>query len=283
MKRVIFLLGLCLCVGFVAIAQDVEEDFNAAYANKRGVYLLPQAGSFAIGIDARPFLEYLGSFFSDVNLPPSFGDQTIYGKYFLEDNRAIRGRLTLNMYNDVSKGQVSDDTKSNPDEYLIDIQRYSLADITLGAGYEFRRGYGRVQGFYGGEFMLGYRGGKSKYEYGNKFTIDNTTPTTYDFDYGYAYNVPVRPVEDKFGKRFSVGVGAFAGVEYFFAPQMSVGGELNVNLWLRATGQGQLTSEKWNATIDDRDTQISKSGNWNAFRLGFDSYPSGRIFLMFHF
>jgi hypothetical protein len=64
------------------VAQNVDEINNAAYVNKRGVYLLPQAGDFALGVDATPFLEYLGNLFSGSYDAPMFGGGSIYGKYF---------------------------------------------------------------------------------------------------------------------------------------------------------------------------------------------------------
>ena len=304
MKRKMFLFGLCLCIGFSAMAQ-ADDDFSAAFANKRGVYLLPQAGDFALGIDATPLLRYMGNFFSSsFNPAPLFNGvdgvnvQTIYGKYFLEDNRAIRARLSIGMSNYADKYAVPDDEAiadailagetPGADLYtkLTDIQRGSYTGVELGVGYEFRRGNGRVQGFYGGEVFLGYEGGKTKYEYANGITEDNKTPSRYNYSYTEIINgISCRVTEDKAGKTIYAGLGAFAGVEYFFAPQMSIGGEFGLGFRFTSNGQSTMTGEGWDSSIGstgDLTTQSQKGTGWG-YDMRLDTYPSGRITLMFHF
>lgn len=285
MKTIIISIGLCM-LGFVTMAQDVDEEFNAAYVNKRGVYLLPQAGDFALGVDATPFLNYLGNIFSSSNEAPSLGKQmTIYGKYFLEDNRALRARLNLNVSNSVDKRFVSDDRKveDDPEATVIDVQRLSYSDVNLGIGYEFRRGNGRVQGFYGGELLLGYGSEKRKYDYGNRMTEDGASYTNFN---GNRISNIERVTQMKTGNSFSVGLGAFLGAEYFFAPQMSLGCEFTLGLNFRADGQGKTTVEKWNSDENDAQIQTIKSKNGdrgNAHQFELLTRSSASIFLMFHF
>jgi len=284
MKTLIISIGLCL-VGLVTMAQNVDEVNNAAYVNKRGVYLLPQAGDFALGIDATPFLDYLGNIFSG-SYAPYFGAESIYGKYFLEDNRALRARLTLGLSNISSKGVLPDDDGS-VGATVMDIRHASKATVELGVGLEFRRGRGRVQGFYGGEVFLGFGGGNGKYDYGNRMTSSNPDPTTFDFDSWLGSYAPetIRPTKYKDGITFNAGIGGFIGVEYFVAPQMSIGGELTLGLGFKTTGQGKTTYEKWD-TIDDEKiirTYSSEEYRPEAFSISFYTYPKASIFLMFHF
>jgi len=267
MKKIVILIGLCL-VGFATMAQNVDEVNNAAYVSKRGVYLLPQAGDFALGIDASPFLRYLGNFFSNNGFEdaPNLWDQTtIYGKYFLEDNRAIRAKFSLGMFNEVNKGPGSND-----------VERISESNLGMGIGYEFRRGNGRVQGFFGGEALLGYGGGKRKFEYA-RMTEDD---------------VDERLIEVKYGKTFSMGAGAFTGVEYFFAPQMSLGCELGLGLLFSATGKSKETYEYWDDDRSRTRTETAKTSSWDFNARTFNggaifrdnaTYASVSIFLMFHF
>ena len=291
MKKVIFLLSLCLCVGFSAMAQDDDDDgLDAAYFNKRGVYLLPQAGDFALGIDASPFLRYLGNFFSsNDNRAPNFNgvNQMIYGKYFLEDDRALRVRLGLNLYNNAQMGVVENDeaVASDPlNRYarVNDIFKESSSEVQLGIGYEFRRGSGRVQGFYGGEILLGYGFGKDKYEYANPMTALNQRPSSYDFN-GNIWG-PMRVTEKNYGHGFSAGLGGFAGVEYFFAPQMSIGGELILGVIVNRQGQSETTTERWNTSLDSVETQTRRDiGNQWTVQNIMAGNIGGRVFLMFHF
>ena len=291
MKRTMFLISLCLCIAFSAMAQNVEEEYSAAYATKRGVYLLPQAGDFALGVDANPFLRYVGNIFTSAeNRAPRFRgvDYTLYGKYFLKDNRALRARLTLDVSNETCKGDVPNDEVADEDPMarLTDIQRKSSAGFNLGVGYEFRRGNGRVQGFWGGEVSFGYSGGKTTYDYANLMTEDNQVPSTYYFDSNY-YDPPygsmrVRTTEDKWGNQISFGLGGFVGVEYFFAPQISLGGQIGLGFGFITNGQNQTTTERWG----DEDLILETSKNqysWLAQSINLRSYTSGSIFLMFHF
>ena len=303
MKRKMFLFSLCLCICFSAMAQ-ADDDFSAAFANKRGVYLLPQAGDFALGIDATPVLRYMGNFFSSsLNPAPQFNgvngvNQTIFGKYFLQDNRAIRGRLTIGMSNYVDKYAVPDDEAiadeiaagNTPDPYLYtkltDIKRESNTFAELGIGYEFRRGNGRVQGFFGGEVFAGIEVGKTKYEYANP--IEDTTPWTWPWPSmmsagytDYINGILCRVTENKAGRISYAGLGAFAGVEYFFAPQMSIGGEFGLGFSFSYSGQNKVTGEGWDSAGDV--TTQSKQGTGWGTEMQLNTYPSGRITLMFHF
>jgi len=282
MKTVIISIGLCL-VGFATMAQNVDEVNNAAYVNKRGVYLLPQAGDFALGVDATPFLEYLGNIFSG-SFAPYFGAESIYGKYFLEDNRALRARLTLGLSNTTNKGVVPDDDAPSGAK-LTDIQHVSKANVELGVGIEFRRGHGRVQGFYGAEVFLGFGGGNGKYDYGNRMTSTNPLPTIYDFDLLAYGPQPIRPTKYKEGITFNAGLGAFIGAEYFFAPKISIGGELGLGLGFKASGQGKTTYERWDVVDDEKVVKTYGSEEYrpDATSIGFLTYPKASIFLMFHF
>ena len=289
--RKMFLLSISLCLAFSAMAQNVDE-YSAAYANKRGVYLLPQAGDFALGVDATPFLRYMGNIFtSGTNVPPFFNgvngfEQTIYGKYFLQDNRAIRARLSVNVLSSTDKGAVRNDVVFLDDGTTLinrfDSQSKSGAKIELGAGYEFRRGHGRVQGFWGGEVAIGFGSAKEKYEYGNRMNDENPTPSTFDFENKIYKPEAIRPIELKSGNAIFFGLGAFAGVEYFFAPQMSLGGEVGLGFRLETTGQGQVTSERWDP-VDERVIEKGKSSYWPDKSMEFSSRAYGRICLMFHF
>jgi hypothetical protein len=293
MKKIVFLFSLCLCVGFPVMAQDVDEEgIDAAYFSKRGVYLLPQAGDFALGIDATPFLGYLGNFFSRSNHAPDFNglDQMIYGKYFLEDDRALRLRLGLSVFNSANKGVVPNDFElaNNPlnaNASVVDIHKRSSTEVTLGLGYEIRRGKGRVQGYYGGEVLLGFESGKNLYEYANPFTNVNQVPSSYDFNgntwWSHSYS---RATEEKYGNRFSAGLLGLVGVEYFFAPQMSIGGELGLGFLYSIQGQSERTFESWNSSADKVQIQSDRWDDWNAQSAGAYTHSyGGRIFLMFHF
>lgn len=293
MKKIVVSF-FCLCIGFAASAQDVTEQTERnPRLTKNGYRYLPVKGDYAIGIGANPFLEYLGNMFtSGSNSAPLFNgvDNTIYGKYFLENNRAIRAKLRLNILNDKYKGTVANDTElaNNPlnvNATIVDVKSISTQDIELSVGYEFRRGHGRVQGFYGGELGLGYTGGKATFDYGNPMTSLNQRPSTTDFNTNTQGNPSSRDIEVRYGKAFNMRAAAFVGVEYFFAPQISMGGELNLGLRYSILGQTESKVEYFDAASGKIQTAEWRSRNSNdlAFSVGLETVTSGSIFLLFHF
>jgi hypothetical protein len=208
-------------------------------------------------VDAAPFLTYLGGFFSlsGATAPEFKGvNQGIYGKYFLEDDRAIRAKLKLNIFSSSDKQSVRNDeaAATTPEATTIDTRKTNVTDVSLAVGYEFRRGRGRVQGFYGGELLLGLDRESKTYSYGNPMTLANPTPTsTTDFMNPNNPNNPniigtpaTRPLESKGGMNFKAGLGGFVGVEYFIAKQLSLGGEFTLGLNFSVLGQNEVTSQR---------------------------------------
>lgn len=295
MKKLIFSLGLCFCMGFMAMAQESTEqatskDNDPAFTSRRGVPLLPKAGDFAIGIDATPFLNYVGNMFNQSNgiSAPSFDgvDLMIYGKYFVEDNVAIRAKLYLNTGSDVIKGVVQNDAEvaNNPLNSLatvIDVMKAKSTNVELRVGYEFRRGRGRIQGFYGGEVGVGYGSGKYVYEYANPMTAVNSNPSSFDFNGNVAS--PERATETKLGNSFSGTIAAFAGVEFFIAPQLSIGGEFNLGLTYASQSQSESTVEYWDGSKVATQSARALGSSWPASSTSFATKPTGTLFLMFHF
>ena len=285
MKKVIFSIGLCLCVGFSAMAQ-VDETADPALVNKRGVSILPKAGDFALGISTDPFFNYMGNFFGKSNTntyKPTFtNDFGIHGKYFLQDDRAIRVGLNLGLGSSKSIGTVADNTTT--DKFGEDELKRNATNVDLFVGYEIRRGRGRVQGFYGGGVNVGFGSDKETYSYYNSFSSTTPAPTTTtNFSTGASSPQSSRTTEWKSGAEFSVGLGGFVGVEYFFAPQMSLGGEFGLGLGFSNRGKGKTITEYWDA-VDSRvrtNETEARNGNTGNFTFGTDS--SASIFLTFYF
>lgn len=293
MRKIIISAVLCLGMFIPTIAQEATQ--NNAVVNKRGVAILPQAGDFALGIDATPFLEYFGNAFNQsggFNPAPYFSgvNNTIYGKYFLEDNRAIRAKLHLNFTQDKYKQTIKDDyavlvDPTNSLATAIDTRKQSTNWADLTVGYEFRRGKGRLQAFYGGEVMLGFGKQNNSFEYGNPLTESNQNPTTHSFA-GYGNTAPAkgyRVTDIKGGATFGVGLGGFVGIEYFFAPQISIGGEFSLGFDYYTRGQNETISEGYLGNgIKEYEYRSRAEGN-TAFSTGVSTRTQGAIFLMFHF
>ncbi|MFV0553616.1 MAG: hypothetical protein ACK5LR_02820 [Mangrovibacterium sp.] len=201
----------------LTLGVQAQESGQVNMTSKRGVYILPQAGDFAISVDAAPFFQWFGNSFngSTSNDAPSFADKWyVEGKYMLTDNKALRAGLGVNVFSNKYTGAPYD----NPDgKEVSNVNTYGLNHIELNAGLEYRRGAGRVQGFYGYQALVGIGGTTLD---GGDGSSKITGETGEDSATYWEQKV----------SSFAFGAGAFAGVEYFFAPKMSIGGELGLNL-----------------------------------------------------
>jgi hypothetical protein len=156
----------------------------------------------------------------------------------------------------------------------------------LSAGLEKRRGYGRLQGFYGAEATISLQGGvKYSYEYGNAITSDFKTPARHDF--GANYMGSGKWVTEKSTATvFGFGVGAFVGVEYFFAPKMSFGGEfgwgIGINQGSGVAGATEQVAEVWDVASNAPKSTTTPGGKTSTFNID-TKQTGGNIFLLFHF
>ncbi len=280
MKRyIITLIAAVVAVASVS-AQKAERPEGAT--TKKGHNILPTKGDFALGIDATPLIKSvaLGN-----NNTPSFGfDGKIYGKYFVAPNRAIRFGILMDIGSNLDRYAVTNDYEIvtnplNPYDTTFDTRKYSNTTVGIFGGYEWRRGYGRLQAFWGGEACLSLSTTKTTYEYGNPITAINQTPTTWGLG-----NPSSRPVSEKGSNGFSAGVRGFVGVEVFIARKISIGGELGLGLNYGNEGQITVTSESYSVDKNGVE-QISRRNNGynggHAWQLGTD--VSSNIFMMFHF
>ena len=286
MKK-IFLITLLFCAG--VISAFAQEENNEASATK--TELLPVKGDFGISIDAAPLFEFLGNMFNGTqnNPAPYFGngnyDLTIRGIYFLEDNRDVRATLSLNLGNEIFKGTVQDDYAFVQPGYngqtVIDVEKYSFTDVDLTVGYGFHRGYGRLQASYGPKIGINYGYGKTSYTYANSIENANQSPSTYNF--GGNVTSGGRKLEEKYGTTFGFSVGAFAGVEFFIAPRLSLGGEIGLGLNMFNRWQGETTTEKWDAAQGSVVENSTRSLNGYTGGLNLQTLTNGGIFVNFYF
>lgn len=271
---------MCLFVVFATTAQD---NANPAFTNRQGVHILPEQGDFALGFDALPVLNLFGG-------NGNFYQNTIFGKYFLDHDRALRAKLSFGVSNNAYKQSVANDQAlfENPlniDATVIDVRNEASHHVALSIGYEIRRGHGRVQGFFGGEVGLGLRGGNTKYSWANPMTELNQSPTSTVWEFQFVGNPSIRDVEAKLGNTFSVGLGGFLGAEYFIAPKLSIGAEISLAFWFNTTGQTETTKESWNQSTNRLETRHTRSHTLynTAQHLSVSTIPGGSVYFMFHF
>lgn len=291
---------LCLSVFTVIGAMAQDDNRTAGTVNKRGNYILPKAGDFAIGVSVNPFASYLGNMFngSDDNDAPWLIGQNyeLTGKYFLRDNRAIRFSVDFGFYRNEMMDFVPDQARLITEPEVINptvadrrFEKYNYFSVS--AGYEFRRGYGRLQAFWGGEAYFAIDKNTGTAKYGNAMTDINQTPATSNFNGDGSWNYVGERMLSYKDTYFTFGAKAFIGVEYFIAPKISLGAELGLRFGYKWLSQGVGKFETYDAnaggvrTWEERYTMnvpwydIDATGD----ELTFTTTPDGNINLTFYF
>ncbi|MBL7935092.1 MAG: hypothetical protein JNM51_04705 [Bacteroidia bacterium] len=297
-------------IALVALAFGVTGAFAQDLTSKKGEPFLPEAGDYAIGIDATPFLNYVGNFFGKnvANNAPTWNfantNLTITGKSFKDANTAYRASINLGFANNGGKIMVTDRSVTTPPTYptlptqVENKYKSSSTSIGLSAGIEKRRGKTRLQGVYGAEVGLGINTSGSKYTYGNALSVSATNPvgvsTSGDGMNGNAnittdsYGNSARVTKVKNGLAFSFGVRAFVGAEYFVAPKVSIGGEFGWGLGLSINGKSTTSLESIGGTTPAVGTQEREGAKSSSFVLGTDNKnaffgPAASLRLNLHF
>jgi len=308
MKKTIFTIVIMVFAVTIASSQLVS---------KKGVPILPEKDEYALGVDATPFFNYFGNMFNGNvnNTGPAFNftattPMTIYVKRMVDANTAYRAKFRIGMASANIKNNVTDDVNvgSDPMAVVEDKWAHSEMFIQLGFGIEKRRGKGRVQGIYGAEAALGIMSVSDKYTFGNSITSANNNPTSTNWsefggwNWANMVNPPTwstqtpgsRTLEQKQGMGFGIAARAFGGIEYFFAPKMSIGGEFGWSIAFVSMGKSKTTTESWDNTAVKEVEQ--EQGGRGVFRIDTDNMttgysttspvlagPSGAINLFFYF
>jgi hypothetical protein len=239
MKKTV-LFAAALFAVTAATAQTGEITSN------RGENWLSQDGDWGLTFDAQPLLNYAGNLFNGTtnnngvalnNLWSSNnGSQVIIaGKKLVDANTAYRGRVRIG-FGSTKNTEFVDAIPQptpppTPSATVENVTKNSYMAINLGAGIEKRVGSTRVVGVYGAELNVGFGNNKTTLEYGNALSATNPGGP--------------RDTERKGGSTFGIGLNAFAGVEWFCAPKISLSGEYTWGLAMTSTGAGETTSEVW--------------------------------------
>ncbi len=225
----------------------------------KGENWLSQDGDWGLTFDAQPLLNYAGNLFNNgtnnntIALNSLWGPGTTFGgankgiviggKKLIDANTAYRGRVRIGFGSQKRTEQVNANPQPTPPPTPLaqvdDTEKLSYLGITLGAGLEKRVGSTRVVGVYGAELDFSIGSSKSTYEYGNALSAQNTLNANV---FGQGAGV----TEVKNGSTFGIALFGFAGVEWFAAPKISIGGEVSWGLGLSSQGIGETTSESFN-------------------------------------
>lgn len=279
MKNILIILLTLFCVSVSA------QETDSVLRSKKGIPILPQAGDWAIGADAGPYLKYFGNAFNNsTDNSLDLSSQTLYLRHFLTDKTAVRLLVAIDKSSSISRYFVRDDaayfqnqlSNTQTQDKTINKSTYLKFDL----GYQIFRGYGRLRGFYGAHIMYRNDRERSESTYGNPMSATNPTPTSY-----YSYTNGSRALESDGGISHSIGAGVIAGVEYYFAPKICIGGEINLDVYNTWKTEGNTKSEYWNgSTAVKMDTESSPAGR--TYTGVYTERPAnfgGGLYLMFHF
>lgn len=256
--------------------------------SKNGTPILPEANDWSIGFEASPLLNYFGNMFNNTTNNslwmdyPSNNSMTIVGKMVKDESTAYRAKVAINFGSKTVTAGASSFNNGSDSTYIAKETKISSMNITLGAGIQKWRGKGRLKGYYGAEAMIGF---------GSSY--DST------FTYNKALNIaggagqPIQVSENKGGSIFGFGVNGFIGVEYFFAPKMSLSAEYTWGVAISSTGESELTYQQVNTTataVESKSVKGSKESNFNVGvgntvtpNINSSTSGGGSIVLSFYF
>ena len=241
-KKVLF-----VAAAFLATATFAQDGLTS----KKGEAYLPEAGDWAVGFDGTPLLNYAGNLFNgntNNTMTASWvgnnQPMTLVGKMFVDESTAYRGKLRLGFGSTAADviGFYDDDfnPSTNMVEYINTTTNSNMM-VTIGGGIEKRKGSTRLQGYYGGEALISMGSSSTSYDYGRDYTetwsVDEVAPNGTVLGTADAQRVTERSA----GSTLVLGVRGFVGVEYFFAPKMSVGAEIMWTIAIESEANGEMT------------------------------------------
>ncbi len=279
----------------VAVLIGTSATFAQDLTSKKGEAYLPEAGDWAISIDATPLLGYVQGIFGSNGSSSagswSFlnGNNTITGKYFATDDMAYRGGINIGFSSSTQKAYAADYLSTTGD-LVVDTKKTTSSMIMLTGGMEWRKGSTRLQGFYGAELGLGFGGGSNvDYTYGNGTWDASGTTGPASQNHAVDATTDILNINNKGG--FMFGLRGFIGAEYFVLPKLAVGGEFGWGLGLSSVGEGTSTQMRPDATsgeiVEETDKTIAGGSSFVLGTSNANSMPffgaSGSLKITFHF
>ena len=268
MKKTVLFTAALVAVSAVS-AQTGEITSN------RGENWLSQDGDWGLTFSANPLLNYTGNLFNGHQgnnigngLTWLNNDMIIRGKKLIDANTAYRGQVRIGFGSEKTTTEVATaDPADDAANMTEDVTKVGNMNIDLGVGLEKRVGSTRVVGVYGAMFNVGFGSSKTTYEYGNALSNDNPVS---------------RDTEVKNGGTFSIGLNAFAGIEWFCAPKISLSGEYTWGLNMSSQGYGSTSTETWDGANSSVTTTEVNTGNKTS-DFSIDTGVSGAAMLGINF
>lgn len=267
---------------------------------------LPKQGDFSLAFSLDPIATFVGNMFNG-NLSNDLGDLageplldditgapmvSIMGTYMQTNQLAWKVNLGVGYTHKSNNEYVLDDAALFLDPFsktkVIDKQAYNRVYGSIAVGAEYRVGKNLpVQGVFGAGLNYAFGEISYKYNYGNAITELNQTPTIsnpalYNSIAGYMPNA--RPLASQAANLIHM-VGAYAsiGVEWFVAPKIALGANVNFGIYYEVDPSRATTYEGWNtATMQvEQFTELIAPAS-HGFHIGTDNIGAN-LYMAFYF
>ena len=245
-KKILFVTALF--AGSLAFAQGTTTSMK----NKKGLEVLPQAGDWAIQMNAVPLLNFG---LNAVNIMNNTGDKAqhpgyaggfnnvIVGKMYTSATEAWRVKVGITFTRNTTTSTLARFGGADMTNYTQD-STGKVTNLIIGFGKEYRRGHNRLQGFYGYEALLTI--GSQSPTYTKAYSLDlETAATTLDNNGNPLSNG--NRVKETSGSAFGIGARGFVGVDYFVLPKIAIGAEFGWGLGF-VSGSAKQINEVYNGT-----------------------------------
>jgi hypothetical protein len=257
MKKTIFFIAL--------FAGSLTAE--AQMLSKRGEPILPEKGNWGVMFDAVPFIRYAGNALnasggnSAAATFPNGYENTLVLKKYKADNRALRIKLRVGFASNSVDSVVVFLGGTNPEPSVTDGRTVTKKNFVVGIGTQKSVTKGRVSGYFGKELLIALATHDTTYDYGGG------PLTQYNWLHTNTFGQERGVTEIVQGTKFSINFHLVFGVEYFFAPKMSLSAEYSWGIGYEKTGEGKQTKEDW----DFSSGKIRKTTT---------KFPSGRAFVV---
>lgn len=276
MKKKVLIVATVMA-SLASFAQTADSGSGEELKGRKGQPILPKGGDIALGFNAVPMFDWMLVTVSRNanNTTPTTqnaaqftnnSNNQIVGKYYLDATTAVRVRLGINniagsitnrvqnaaVFADALNGTLDDQNAARLFQ-VEDKMNFRKSNVQVAIGYEKRRGYGRLQGFYGAEIGFGRQSSSANFSYGNNFSDRwaveytnnwNGNPTTATQNPSPGVGVrATRVLEAKYQTGMRYGARLFVGAEYFILPKISVGAEFGWGYSITTNGAQKVKNE----------------------------------------
>lgn len=306
MKRLIsFILVAVLALPLLAEEQVVTKPREKKVLNDYSEWL-PKQGDFSLAFSLDPIATFVGNMFNG-NLSNGLDDLageplldgitgapmvSVMGTYMQTDQLAWKVNLGIGYTHKSNNEYVLDDAALFLDPLsrvkVVDTHAYNRIQGSIALGAEYRVGKNLpVQGVFGAGLNYAFGEISYKYNYGNAITELNQIPTIsepslYEAVAGYMPNA--RPLNTQANNLIHM-VGAYAsvGMEWFVAPKIALGANVNFGIYYEVNPSRATIYEGWNtATMQvEQFTELVAPAS-HGFHIGTDNIGAN-LYMAFYF